>query len=127
MRRKHLPVILSFILLVITACSLTIAEVPYWMTGDWEIYSETGEYIGSCEIDTYSIEITIDRLNHDSFDILDDALQNGGTAESSETTFCIYYDITRNNYYKFIRDSDIRITVICSMDFNLDEYFLMRK
>ena len=105
MRRNHLPVILSFILLVITACSLTIAEVPYWMTGDWEIYSETGEYIGRCEIDTHAISVTIDSFTYETFDLLERAMQNGGWTENTSTdTYIIYDGTTLQEAYTFIKD-----------------------
>ena len=103
---------LFFILLILTACSMPyIEDIPEWMAGDWDILSETGEYIGRCEIDSYSIEVTIDSYGYERFDLLQQAMQNGGWSETSNTAYTLYTDIGNSNYYEFIkhRVSDIEI------------------
>ena len=103
MKRLPIPVFLLSLLLIATACSMPyIADIPEWMTGDWDIFSESGEYIGRCEIDTWSIDITIDSYgSYEQFDLLNEALQRGGWSQNTETTYSLYYDGSRDIIYTF--------------------------
>ena len=101
MKRLPIPVFILSLLLIATACSMPyIADIPKWMTGDWDIFSESGEYIGRCEIDTWSIDITIDSYgSYEQFDLLNEALQRGGWSQNTETTYSLYYDEETNSRY----------------------------
>ena len=115
MKRLPIPVFLLSLLLIMAACSMPyIADIPEWMTGDWDIFSESGEYIGRCEIDTWSIDITIDSYgSYEQFDLLSQAIQNGGWSEAGDNTYTIYADISNTDYIEFKRidERSIRMTV----------------
>lgn len=118
MKRLPIPVFLLSLLLIMAACSMPyIADIPEWMTGDWDIFSESGEYIGRCEIDTWSIDITIASYgSYEQFDLLSQAMQNGGWSEANENTYTLYADISNTDYIEFKRidEGNIRIDIIQS-------------
>ena len=104
-----------------------VEDIPEWMAGDWDIFSETGEYIGKCEIDSYSIEVTIDSYGYERFDLLQQAIQNGGWSEASNTAYTLYTDIGNSNYYEFIKHSVSDIEIRQYNSYELTASFTLSK
>ena len=105
--RKHHLITAIFIAIALVACSMPYIEnVPDWMHGTWDMFTEDGEYIGRCEIDIDRIEIyPID--SSQSRDLINEALQNGGWAEiTSESIFTIYDGITLREMYTFVHNGN---------------------
>ena len=93
-----------------------VEDIPEWMAGDWDIFSETGEYIGRCEIDSYSIEIQ-PQNSYEIINILDNALQSGGWTETSNTIYIIYVDASMEMSYTFKQENEsISMTVWTTSD-----------
>lgn len=122
MKRLPIPVFLLSLLLIATACSMPyIADIPEWMTGDWDIFSESGEYIGRCEIDTWSIDITIDSYgSYEQFDLLSQAMQNGGWSESKEGVYSLYAEYSGNVCYRFLQS----LSQVMLVELNADNYIV---
>ena len=128
MKRLPIPVFLLSLLLIATACSMPyIADIPEWMPGDWDIFSESGEYIGRCEISINKIEVTIDLYGYNKFDIFADAMQNGGKTEEQGDTYSIFFGIANSSYYKFIKLDNDNIEMVLSKNYSLEETFMLRR
>lgn len=128
MKRLPIPVFLLSLLLIMAACSMPyIADIPEWMTGNWDIFSESGEYIGRCEIDTWSIDITIDSYgSYEQFDLLSQAMQNGGWSETDENTYTIYADISNTDYIEFKRIDEGNIQMVVLEEYSSEKTFILR-
>ena len=122
MKRLPIPVFLLSLLLIMAACSMPyIADIPVWMSGDWDIFSESGEYIGRCEIDTWSIDITIDSYgSYEQFDLLSQAMQNGGWSESKEGVYSLYAEYSGNACYRFLQS----LSQVMLVELNADNYIV---
>ena len=110
MKRLPIPVFLLSLLLIATACSMPyIADIPEWMAGDWDIFSESGEYIGRCEIDTWSINI-YPKDSSEGINLIDNVLQNGGWTETKDDIYIIYADALMDTSYSFLKRNE-KLTV----------------
>ena len=124
--RKHHLITAIFIAIALAACSMSYIEnVPDWMHGTWDMFTEDGEYIGRCEIDEYSIEVTAYSWGNHRIDILNDAMQNGGKTESNIDSYSIYYGSTNASYYKFNRIDNASIKMARSDNHSLEEIFIL--
>ena len=104
MKRLPIPVFLLSLLLIMTACSMPyIADIPEWMTGDWDIYNENNINIGLCRINKSQIRITISEYGYEQFDLINWLYQNGGWTEAASDSYTLYLDYTGDEYIRFIK------------------------
>ena len=108
--RKHHLITAIFIAIALVACSMPYIEnVPDWMHGTWDMFTEDGEYIGKCEIDEYSISVTIDSYTYETFDLLENTIQNGGWTETNENMYIIYLEPIDYNCIRFSKTNESTI------------------
>lgn len=123
--RKHHLITAIFIAIALAACSMSYIEnVPDWMHGTWDMFTEDGEYIGRCEIDIDRIEIyPID--SSQSRDLINEALQNGGWSEDNGDEYIIYGNGSRDITYTFFEEDD-SLRMNASRYSNITRYLLTK-